>query len=283
MKRLTDPEYWDRAYSNYLVKGSPTRQEIQASHGLVRSLYNRCFAVGNYADSLFWNVICPRYLPKAPAKILEVGCAPGRKLIKFAKTFGYEPYGIDFSEPGVEVTRNLFITNGYNPENVTCVDFLNEDFSEIHKGLFDIVVSMGFIEHFTQPNILIKRHVHLLRDGGALLVSIPNLRGINFGLTYLINREALKFHNLGIMDFEVFQSLFQHPELDTLFCGYYGTFYCGICIDSEKTNSCFAKICLRLQQIADYFLIRFLLKARLENAVVSPYLLYIGRKKGTAC
>jgi 2-polyprenyl-3-methyl-5-hydroxy-6-metoxy-1,4-benzoquinol methylase len=286
MQRLTDSAYWNKAYSKIITEESPPgKQNIErhkAHCGFVKSLRNH-FVVENYASHLFWNVICPQYLPKAPAKILEVGCAPGKKLVKFAKTFGYEPYGIDFSNPGIESTRELFITNGFNPENVTCADFFNEKFLSNYKGFFDVVVSMGFIEHFTEADRVVERHIQLLREGGVLLISIPNLRGINYALTYLLNREALKLHNLDLMDSKAFLSLFQHPELDKLFCGYYGKFHCGVCISSEKVDSHLAKNYGRLQQIADYCLMKLLSPGRFENRVLSPYLLYIGSKKSRVC
>lgn len=286
MQRLTNSEYWNKVYSTIITKESPHgKQNIESDKaccGFVKSL-RKHYIVENYASHLFWNVICPQYLPKGPAKILEVGCAPGRKLVKFAKTFGYEPYGIDFSNPGIEATKELFITNGFNPDNVTCADFFNENFLSIYKGFFDVVVSMGFIEHFTEAAQAVERHIQLLREGGVLLISIPNLRGINFALTYLLNRGAFKLHNLDIMDLNAFHSLFQNPEIDKLFCGYYGKFYCGVCISSEKVDSNLAKIYGRLQQIADYCLMKLLPPGRFENSVSSPYLLYIGKKRERVC
>jgi len=283
MQRLTDSQYWNKVYSKIITKEIPlwkqNTERNKAHIGFVKSL-SKHLVVENYASYLFWNVICPQYLPKGPAKILEVGCAPGRKVIKFAKTFGYEPYGIDFSKPGIEATKELFIANGFDPENVTFTDFFDEKFVSNYKGFFDVVVSMGFIEHFTEADQAIEKHIQLLREGGVLLISIPNLRGINFALTYLLNREGLKRHNLDIMDSKSFISLYQHPELDKLFCGYYGKCYCGICISAEKIGSNLAKILGRIQQIADYILMKLLPSGRFENSMSSPYLLYIGNKRG---
>ena len=49
--------------------------------------------------------------------------------------------------------------------------------------LFDVVMSRGFIEHFDEPSSVVDRHLDLLKPGGLLVVSIPNLRGVNGLLT----------------------------------------------------------------------------------------------------
>lgn len=283
MQRLTDLKYWNRIYSGRNRKEiSPESENIETPrifHGFAKYL-RKHFVVENYASHSFWNVICPRYLPKGPARILEVGCAPGRKLVKFAKTFGYDPYGIDFSESGVEATKDLFISEGLDPEHVICADFFDEKLLDKYKGYFDVVISLGFVEHFTEVEEVVSRHIQLLREGGVLLISIPNLKGINFVLTYLINRNALKLHNLDLMDSKAFLSLFQHPEIEKMFCGYYGKFYYGVCVSDTKVGSKLAKIYGRVQQLVDYCLMKWVPAGRMENMTSSPYLLYIGKRRG---
>lgn len=286
MHRLTDLEYWNRTYSdiatNEALPSVKQSSEIHKTSSGFMKLLKKHGTVENYASHIFWNLICPKYLPKGPVKILEVGCAPGRKVIRFAKTFGYDPYGIDYSEPGIAAAKELFIKNGFNPENVICADFFNEEILSAYNENFDVVVSMGFIEHFIETNQVVERHIQLLRERGILLISIPNLRGINFVLTHLLNKKALKLHNLELMDLKTFSSVFQYPELDKLFCGYYGKFHCGVCISSEKADTYLAKIYGRLQQIADYCLMKLLPSDKFENGMLSPYLLYIGKKKSCA-
>jgi hypothetical protein len=97
MQKLTDSKYWDKTYSPASTGNGPEAQKRagEAGAGLIAAL-GRLFVPRNHALHLFWDVICPKYLPAGPAKILEVGCAPGGMVVRFAKTFGYEPYGIDF-------------------------------------------------------------------------------------------------------------------------------------------------------------------------------------------
>jgi len=43
---------------------------------------------------------------------------------------------------------------------------------------FDIVFSMGFIEHFSDLDSIVGKHVELLKKHGILLLGVPNYRGI---------------------------------------------------------------------------------------------------------
>ena len=123
------------------------------------------------------------------AKVLEVGSAPGWHLVRLNQTFGFIPYGIEYSESGVELNREVFILHNINPDNVIHADFLSDEFHEQYKGYFDIAISRGFIEHFTDIEDIIEKHINLLTKGGYLIVSIPNLRGANYILTWLFHRE----------------------------------------------------------------------------------------------
>jgi len=282
MKRLTDSNYWNKTYAKIIKKEIPSSKK---KYGIFNSFFKfsksflRRFVVEAYASHLFWNIICPRYLPKGPAKILEVGCAPGSKLIRFAETFGYEPYGIDFSESGIEETKNNFILNGFNSSNVFCADFFDDYIISNYKEYFDVVVSMGFIEHFTEVRQVIERHLQLLREGGVLLISIPNLKGINYLMTYLIDKKNLGLHNVNIMDLKEFISIFQKNNLEKLLCCYYGIFNSGIWVSCGKSDSKLAKVCYRGQQVIDYCLMKLIPLEGYENRFISPYILYIGKKR----
>ena len=96
-------------------------------------------------------MIYNNFLPKIKdAKILDVGCVPGNNLIKFHKKFGFDPYGVDYSEIGVEKNKENFISNNLNLNNIICIDFFSNSFKNQYKKFFDIVFSGGFIfRHFS--------------------------------------------------------------------------------------------------------------------------------------
>ena len=72
---------------------------------------------------VLWDVILKNHLPDMKGtRMLEVGCAPGTSLVTFNQRLGCVPYGIDYSEQGVETCRRvftgeckIFCVNGHRP------------------------------------------------------------------------------------------------------------------------------------------------------------------------
>ena len=43
---------------------------------------------------------------------------------------------------------------------------------------YDVVYSLGLIEHFVDRVSIVERHVRLARPGGLLILGVPNFRGL---------------------------------------------------------------------------------------------------------
>lgn len=284
MARLTDKEHWDSKYrpdNSKRIKGLP-KNDFGIRHMVKKCLGEHINYIRiNYSDYFLWEVLCKKYLPKRKgAKVLEIGSAPGRNLIKLKQIFSYVPYGIEYSYEGVQLNRKIFTENKIDPDNVIYSDFFDEYFQKKYEKYFDMVLSLGFVEHFDNVNEIIQKHVSLLKSGGYLIVSIPNFRGINYLLLNIFCRELISKHNMDIMQLQSFSKLFDREDLTVLFCGYYGIFNFGLF--STKAHSplrfllgFFHKLQLLLNLI---FHISF--KDRpIANRLFSPYLIFIGIKK----
>ena len=281
MPELTEKKDWDVIYDPDDVKHKrlDVRRTVKA---LVRK-YGGDKTLGymsNYAEHLLWEVIYPRYLPRTGrAKVLEVGCAPGHHLVRLAQTFGLVPYGVEYSDSGVELNRRVFAANGIDPDNVIHADFLSEEFHKQYRGCFDVVMSRGFIEHFTEVEEVVEKHVNLLADGGILVVSIPNYRKVNYLIKWVLRRDNIAMHNLKIMQRDRFAPLFQRTGLAALYCDYYGTFNLGLFSTKRNSPKRFLLVPLRLLQLALNIVFRLLFGDRGgESRSFSPYLLFVGRK-----
>ena len=77
-------------------------------------------------------------------------------------------------------------------------DFFN--FSTDRK--YDIVFSLGFIEHFNNTRDVILRHVDLLASSGLLLIVLPNLLGLNGWIQRRFDKENYDVHNLKSMEID---------------------------------------------------------------------------------
>ena len=288
-ERLTTQDYWEKAYAEPVAVPSAVMEAPAAPGRMKRLLHavlgERNFEAmrTNYADAMAWQVIYPTYLPKTPGlKFLEVGSAPGTNLIRMHETFGYEPYGIEYTENGVRQNRELLARHGIAPENCIHADFFSDEIAARYRNHFDIIYSGGFIEHFTDVESVIARHLELLAPGGILMIDIPNLRGLNWAVTRVVNGDILPVHNLSIMDKRAFSALFERHAVEPLFCDYYGTVNFLLFFTDNRYFRRIVERATGLAQLACNLVLNRVMRsrgARVESRHTSPYLLYIGRKK----
>ena len=106
--------------------------------------------------------------------LLDIGCAYGPFLSASAER-GYECYGIDVIQGGVEYIREHY------PEIHACISSI-EDFDssgEFQKPSFDIITLWYVIEHFKNLNQILEKIAGLLNDKGILAFSTPNGKGVS--------------------------------------------------------------------------------------------------------
>ena len=99
-----------------------------------------------------------------PARILDLGCASGY-LSQKLRDRGHWVFGVDFTEsPGVTERTDEFLTadlSGGIPDKV--------------GDRYDFVIAGDVIEHLPQPGRILKQATDLLRPGGEVLLSVPNV------------------------------------------------------------------------------------------------------------
>jgi 2-polyprenyl-3-methyl-5-hydroxy-6-metoxy-1,4-benzoquinol methylase len=123
--------------------------------------------------------------------LVEVGCARSQALPVLAKRLGLSVAGIDYSPNGCEQTRAMMNREGVSGE-VYCSDIFAVPASL--KGGFDVVVSFGLIEHFSNTNEIVSALAGLLKPGGVILTNIPNMRGTTGFAQKILNRRIYDIH-----------------------------------------------------------------------------------------
>ncbi|MDA8089102.1 MAG: class I SAM-dependent methyltransferase [Nitrospiraceae bacterium] len=170
--RLTDQAYWEYAHQGRKWA------RYMPDPGKYRSHYE--------LDRLFKSV-----LERGNKKILELGAGSSIWLPYFAKEFGFEPYGIDYSKKGCDAAEQNLRLAGVKG-HIFCRDFF--DMGDEWDGFFDVMVSFGVVEHFENPAGVIKLMRRLLKPGGIMITVVPNTKGLIFSLASVIDRSVVETH-----------------------------------------------------------------------------------------
>jgi 2-polyprenyl-3-methyl-5-hydroxy-6-metoxy-1,4-benzoquinol methylase len=166
---LTEIDYWQQ------VQGKP-RLELERDNIVKRWL--------------------EKHLPPSGIRdCVEIGCYPGRYLTIFGER-GIELNGIDYV-PQVTAIADLCNQHGYRAGKFSCVDFEKDSID----AKFDCVYSLGFIEHFTEWETLLLKHLELVKLNGMLIVETPNFKGwLQRIPRILFDRQNYNRHNLAAMN-----------------------------------------------------------------------------------
>ncbi|MBI4679375.1 MAG: class I SAM-dependent methyltransferase [Elusimicrobia bacterium] len=193
---LTAPGFWDKFWAKTSL---PARPDPAKS-------YERCYI----------DLFDAHFNADSTRTVFEAGCAPGMWLAHFHRRFGYQPYGCDTSQRGLALTEENFRLLGVRG-NIAGCDLL----SYAADKPFDVVLSINFIEHFENPEPILRKSAALLAPGGTLVLSVPNLTGLN---AWLSRPEFLAAHNLGVMNKAHMRRLPSLLGLRTVFLDYIGGF-----------------------------------------------------------
>ena len=131
-------------------------------------------------------------LPQRSARVLEVGCGGGGTL-GWLKESGRADWtaGIELSPEASAVARTRV-------DEVQCGD-ANELLANFSEASFDLVLCLDVLEHLTDPWATLSKIQTLLRPGGRLITSLPNVRHHSVVLPLLF-RGHWEYKEAGIMD-----------------------------------------------------------------------------------
>ena len=103
-------------------------------------------------------------------RVLEIGFGRGATLLACASK-GAEVTGVDYAKNAIDHCRQLQNQMGLQRH----VELLQADARSLPlpDRRFDVVYSVGLLEHFTAPEELLREQFRVLKPGGLLLVHVP--------------------------------------------------------------------------------------------------------------
>lgn len=132
-------------------------------------------------------------LPNAPScRVLEIGCSGGHTLSwlkttqRCAWAAGVEPYAeLDAStRPHIDAFWKMDI---------------EKQLPELPPESVDLLLCLDVLEHLVDPWETVRRLDHLLKPGGTIIISLPNLRNYHVVLDLLL-RGRFDYADAGILD-----------------------------------------------------------------------------------
>ena len=196
----TEPAYWSKFWSNQISK----KLVFNPNSIRFRDLHK------------FFTRNLPR---NQKLDFLEIGCFPGKYLWYFSKYFGYRIYGIEYVEWCCERSRTALAEMGIDT-TIYCQDFLQFN-PPPEKEQWDVVASFGFIEHFENFIDIINRHMKLVKPGGFLVFTVPNLHGVNGKILRKVDARKFKMHKI-LTYRKIKSAMDSNPSLRIIEGGYYG-------------------------------------------------------------
>ena len=172
----------------------------------------------NYINRRFHQVFLRLFdRSKTPSmRLLEIGCAKSAWLPYFAIEFGFKVCGLDYSPVGCEMARKVLQTNGVEAD-VIQADLFSPPVDML--GAFDVVISIGVVEHFDDTASCLSAVSSFLKPGGMLITNIPNMMGWIGSIQRLVNRPVYDIHQL--IDPVRLREAHESAGLDVLECDYF--------------------------------------------------------------
>jgi len=101
-------------------------------------------------------------------RVVDLGCGNGEITVIFKQKLGAkEVYGVDIDEKAILLAER----RGIKVYRVN----LNENKLPFSDEFFDLAVSLEVIEHLINPDNMLRESYRVLKGGGYLLISTPNL------------------------------------------------------------------------------------------------------------
>jgi 2-polyprenyl-3-methyl-5-hydroxy-6-metoxy-1,4-benzoquinol methylase len=202
-------DQWDRTWKDWNPEGAFTR--------FIK------YRVANYTSLNYrMNIVFKKHLASGNKKLLDIGCGSGKWLIYFRRQFGFQVYGVDYSKSACKAAKESLTRNRVKGK-IICADIFDVSFQSQYEEYFDIVTSMGVVEHFADPTEVIGIHLKLLKRGGNLIITIPNFGDGSLyrkiGKIFGREEELLRGHNVDLMKipkFTEYVEQFKSLEIEKL-------------------------------------------------------------------
>jgi 2-polyprenyl-3-methyl-5-hydroxy-6-metoxy-1,4-benzoquinol methylase len=153
-------------------------------------------------------------------KCIEIGCCPGRYIPMMSEA-GYTVSGVDLTPEVTSLLPDWLRQQGCSIDSFVRADFRLHDFADT----YDLVYSVGFLEHFEDWQSVLAKHAQLVSPGGWLMLSVPNFRGpFQRWPRWYLDKENFYRHNLQAMQPQKWAGMLRSLEMQVIEYRHFGGF-----------------------------------------------------------
>lgn len=206
-----------------------------------------------------------------PGTAIELGGFPGYYTIFLKKYFGIETTLFDyFVHP--QILKSVLTRNDLAPGDISIIEA--DLFNYQSEKKYDLVLSLGLIEHFEDTKDIIARHLEFLKPGGTLFITLPNFKSVNGWVQKNFDKENYLKHNINCMDPHLLAGILKGLGLEVKKAGYWGRY--SVWLENENEKSGLVKAFIK----AIWFIGKVATKIiPVESKQLSPYIVLEAVKK----
>ncbi|MDD3774128.1 MAG: methyltransferase domain-containing protein [Patescibacteria group bacterium] len=172
-----------------------------------------------------------------PKTFLEIGGCPGRWADFFNTNFQSICDVIDYEKKGCALTKKNFKLLKIKGK-IYNQDIFNNTLS---KEYYDVVLSAGLVEHFDHLEPIFDKHWELLKKGGFLIISVPNIKKSKF-YDYFAKKHKESYRGYRAVTKKELIKIAKRKKLKIIFCDYLGVINLGVVKRTILKNNFFKKI-----------------------------------------
>jgi SAM-dependent methyltransferase len=133
-----------------------------------------------------------------------------------------------------DLINQLLEKNGLKPGDINIIEA--DLFKYQTDKLYDMVLSFGLIEHFSDTKAIIETHLQFLKPGGVLFITLPNFKSVNGWVQRKFDKENYDKHNIDSMDLQLLTESCKQLGLKEVEAYYHGRFTVWLENKSERTG-----------------------------------------------
>ncbi len=153
------------------------------------------------------------WLPQTCERVLEVGCGTGATLAAIRET---KPVSYALGVEPDESSANLAKAN-FDHVITSFVEDAPIEANAQAESL-DLILCLDVLEHLVDPWATVKRLTPLLKTGGRMIVSLPNIRNWKF-IRGLFFKGSFRYTDAGLLDRTHLRFFVRETAIELIECG----------------------------------------------------------------